>query len=49
MFMETWRTTSGESPIRVVLADDHTLVLEAFKTFLAGQVEVVARPRTGAN
>ncbi len=28
-------------PVRVVLADDHTLVLEAFKTLLADSVEVV--------
>jgi len=45
--METWRTNSGESPIRVVLADDHTLVLEAFKTFLSGQVEVVGTAQDG--
>lgn len=34
-------------PIRVVLADDHTLVLEAFRTLLSSEVEVAATASDG--
>lgn len=34
-------------PIRVVLADDHTLVLEAFRTLLSSEVDVVAAASDG--
>lgn len=34
-------------PVRVVIADDHTLVLEAFKELLAGHVEVVGTATNG--
>lgn len=34
-------------PIRVVLADDHTLVLEAFRTLLSSEVDVVAAANDG--
>lgn len=34
-------------PIRVVLADDHTLVLEAFRSLLASEVDVVATASDG--
>jgi DNA-binding NarL/FixJ family response regulator len=34
-------------PIRVILADDHTLVLEAFRTLLASEVDVVATATDG--
>lgn len=34
-------------PIRVVLADDHTLVLEAFKVLLANEVEIVGTASDG--
>jgi DNA-binding NarL/FixJ family response regulator len=45
--MEGWRGTSGEVLVRVVLADDHTLILEAFKMLLAGEVEIVGTARDG--
>lgn len=34
-------------PVRVVIADDHTLVLEAFRNLLAGKVEVVGTALDG--
>ncbi|MEJ8568487.1 response regulator transcription factor [Elongatibacter sediminis] len=34
-------------PVRVVLADDHTLVLEAFRTLLSPEVDVVATASDG--
>jgi DNA-binding NarL/FixJ family response regulator len=34
-------------PIRVVLADDHILVLEAFKVFLANEVDIVGTATDG--
>lgn len=37
----------GMGPIRVVLADDHTLVLEAFRTLLTPEVDVLATASDG--
>jgi DNA-binding NarL/FixJ family response regulator len=39
-----------ESPIRVLIADDHRLFAEALEAILAGEssIEVVGRARTGA-
>jgi DNA-binding NarL/FixJ family response regulator len=34
-------------PVRVILADDHTLVLEAFRILLAAEVDVVATAADG--
>lgn len=35
------------NPVRIVLADDHTLVLEAFRELLAGKFEVVGTASNG--
>lgn len=35
------------TPVRVVIADDHTLVLEAFKSLLSGKVDVVGTASEG--
>lgn len=46
-FMEEWNSSSGDQLVRVVLADDHTLILEAFEMLLAGEVEVVGTAQNG--
>lgn len=45
--MEEWNSTPADKLVRVVLADDHTLVLEAFEMLLAGEVEVVGTAQNG--